>query len=299
MDTMFKSIYALRQGFNQLFRNRIMSTASIFSISAVLVILGIFFILVLNVNQLVVATENQFDSIQIYVEDDVTLNQINNIEELLTSIEEVEEVNFVSKQLALENMREKWGENGYLLEGLESNPLPDSYVIKIDDVKNITSVVGKLKGVQGIEDVKYYKDVVDKLLGITNFIQMIGIVIILILILVSVFIVSNTIKLTVAARESEINIMKYVGATNWFIRGPFLIEGVIIGLFGTIISLCIVGFGYYKLVNLFNDQAIIRFQIYMVPTEFLVSNLAWIFIALGVGIGAIGSIMSMRKFLNV
>ena len=186
------------------------------------------------------------------------------------------------------------------LEGLEDdNPLQNSYIIQLKGIEYADGVVEKVKLIDGVEDVKYYKDVIDKLMVFANYIRFGGIVIIGILVLVSIFIISNTIKITVASRKREINIMKYVGATNGYIRGPFIIEGILFGLIGAILSILILNYGYEYFFKSVNDQLYVLFTVYLVPPSLLVKDIAIMFTAIGVGIGALGSIVSLKRFLNV
>ncbi|HKL11043.1 MAG TPA: permease-like cell division protein FtsX, partial [Clostridia bacterium] len=200
---------------------------------------------------------------------------------------------------ALEKMREKWGDQAFLLEGLESNPLPNSIIIYVKDIAYSDSIVEEVSGIGGIEEVKYYNDIVQKLLSIANFIRLLGLVVIAILVFLSIFIIGNTIKLTVAARKREINIMKYVGATNWFIRWPFFIEGMVLGLLGAVVSLAIVYFGYTYIYNAVSNQIYMLLTTYIVPMNAIIRDMMVIFAVLGMGIGALGSILSMRKYLKV
>lgn len=291
--------YMIKQGLKGLWRNRIMGFVSVASVASVLVILGIVFMIVLNIHSFAETAKGQFDSIQVYLKDDIDQTQIENIGKSIKETEGIKEVYFLSKEQALSDMKAQWGENGYLLEGLEDNPLPNSYVVKLEDVSYADQVVDRIKGLEGLEDIKYYKDIVDRLLNITNFVRMAGLIVIIILILISMFVVANTIKLTVIARYREINIMKYVGATNWFIRWPFLIEGMILGLIGSLIALGIVGFSYKRIFDLITHQLYVMVAAYMIPAPVVIENLSIIFIVLGIGIGALGSIFSMRKFLKV
>ncbi|WP_242847904.1 permease-like cell division protein FtsX [Inediibacterium massiliense] len=292
-------MYMFKQGLKGFWRNRVMGIVAIASIASMLTILGIVFMLVLNINSLAEDAKKQFDSIPIYLKNDLTESQIEDMGSIIKNIEGVERVDFLSKEEALDNMKKKWGENGYLLEGLEKNPLPNSYIIKLKDINDAENVVTKVQGLEGLEEIKYHKDIIEKLLKITDFIRTIGIFIIGALILISMFVVANTIKLTVMARNKEINIMKYVGATNWFIRWPFLIEGMMIGLFGSLIALGIVGAGYKKLFDVITQKLYVMFTAYMIPAPIVIESITIIFIVLGVGIGALGSIFSMRKFLKV
>ena len=168
----------------------------------------------------------------------------------------------------------------------------------IGDLEKADSLAQKAATYDGVEDVKFYKDTVDKLLGATKFVQIAAIVVMIFLIIVSIVVVSNTIKLTVFNRANEINIMKYVGATNWFIRGPFLAEGIIIGVISAGISIGLSALIYRQIVKAIGDQLLSVLSMPMVPVGFLVYNFTWIFLALGISIGACGSMISMRKFLD-
>ncbi|MFZ5969727.1 MAG: permease-like cell division protein FtsX [Bacillota bacterium] len=291
--------YMIRQGFKGLWRNRMMSIASVSSVAATLMILGIVFIVVLNVNSVAETAKGQFDSIQIYLQESLEESKINEIGKKVETIEGVKEVYFVSKQEALENMKKQWGEHGYLLEGLESNPLPDSFIVNLEGIEYADQVVKQMQGYEGIEEIKYYKDIVDRLLRITNLIRLTGTILIAILIGISMFIISNTIKITVAARYREITIMKFVGATNWFIRWPFLVEGMVLGFIGACIALVIVGYGYQSIFDLITQKMYVMVSAYLIPPSVIIKNLAVIFAVLGTGIGALASIFSMRRFLKV
>ncbi|PAB58772.1 permease-like cell division protein FtsX [Anaeromicrobium sediminis] len=291
--------YCIRQGIRGIWRNRMMSMASIFSITSVLIILGVVFTIILNINSFTQITKDEFDSVMVDVKDNASSYETEALGKKIKNIEGVQSVAFVSKNQALKNMQKKWGENGYLLEGLSENPLPNSYVIELSNIEKADEVVSKVKGLQGIEEVRYYKDMVDKILAITNFVKLAGVGVIIVLVIISMFVVANTIKLTVIARKKEIAIMKYVGATNWFIRFPFIIEGIVLGTFAMIISVAVVGFGYKYLYGMITSGSYIMISAYMIPYKILVKSIVVIFGALGIGIGSLGSIVSMRKFLKV
>lgn len=295
---MSRFFYTIKQSFLQVFRNRAMSLASIFAIMAMLLILSIFFILVININTAAQAIQNDYDSIEIFLEDETTKADANLIINDIKDKEGVADAFYKSKDEALADFRARWGENAYLLDSLTENPLPNSIVIMISDLNEAESIAKQAGTYNGIEDVKFYKDTVDKLLSATKFIQIAAVVVMIFLIIVSVVIVSNTIKLTVLNRSNEINIMKYIGATNWFIRGPFLGEGIIIGIISAVISVGLSALIYSKLVDAIGEQIFSILSVPMVPVGFLMFNFAWIFLALGVSIGACGSIISMRKFLD-
>lgn len=290
--------YAIKQAFTQIFRNRAMSAASMFSITAMLLILGLFFILAVNINMVSETAKKQFDTIQVYLHDETEYEEAVVMLEKLNEMQGVEEAIYLSNDQAMEEWKTKWGENAYLLEGLNKNPLPNSLKIKVTQLESADIIVEKVKSFDGIEDIKYYKSTVDQLMKVTKFIQAGALIVISFLVIISVVVVSNTVKLTVLAREREISIMKYVGATNWFIRGPFLIEGILIGIISALISVGIISLVYVKITELIGREIFVMLSTNMVPGTFLIYNLVWIFIALGVSIGACGSIVSMRRFLD-
>lgn len=272
--------------------------ASVFAITAMLLILGLFFIIVININTAAATIEKDYDTIEVFLLDTTTEQDANLMIESLKGENGVEDVSYRSREMALEELKARWGESGYLLDSLTENPLPNSIIIKLKSLEAADDIAAAAKALDGIEDVKYYKQTVDKLMGATRFVQLAAVILMLFLIIVSVVVVSNTIKLTVFNRAREISIMKYVGATNWFIRGPFLTEGIIIGLFSAAISVGISALIYKKVVELIGEDVFAILSMPMVPVEFLVYNLIWIFAALGISIGACGSIISMRKFLD-
>lgn len=290
----------IKQGFQGVWRNRGMGLASISSITAVLMILGVVIILILSLNNVALEIRTKFDEVQIFLNNDLETEEINYIEDSIKDIDGVLSATFLSKEQGLELMKEEFQEDSYLLEGLEEdNPLQNSYIIQLTDIKYADGVVEKLKLVDGIEDIKYYKDIIDKLMVVTNYVRLGGIIVIGVLVLVSIFIISNTIKLTVTARRREINIMKFVGATNGYIRGPFILEGIVFGLIGALLSILLLNYGYEYFFNSVNDKLYVLFTVYLVAPSLLIKDITIIFAAIGVGIGALGSIISLKRFLNV
>lgn len=263
-----------------------------------MLILSLFFILVININTAAETIKGDYDSIEIYLKDDVKEKEAKAIVLDIKGEEGVSDAFYKTKEEAMDEFKERWGENGYLLDSLEDNPLPNSVVIMIGDLEKADAIAVKAGTYEGVEDVKYYKNTVDKLLKATHFIQITAVIIIMFLIIVSIVVVSNTIKLTVINRSEEISIMKYVGATNWFIRGPFLFEGIVIGVVSAGISVGITALVYSRVIAALGDQVYQVLAMPMVPVEFLVYNFTWIFLALGISIGSCGSIISMRRYLN-
>jgi len=269
-----------------------------FSITAMLLILGLFFILTVNVNMATEGIKDQFNTVEVYLLDDTNDSKILKMQKSLNAMDEVSDVTFISKDQAMKDFKQRFGENSYLLDGLTENPLPNSLRVALNDLEKGEMVAEVCRNMDGVEDVRYYATEVNKVLKITSAMQKCALVIVAFLIIVSIVVVSNTIKITVEARKNEIAIMKYIGATSWFIRGPMLGEGVIIGIISAVVSFGITSAAYAKLVASFGDQVMMLVSTKLVDSLYMTSTLAWIFVALGVSIGAVGSIISMRRYLR-
>jgi len=289
----------IKQGMIGLWRNRGMSVASISSVTSALLILGIIITLVLNMNNIALLGQSQFDNIQVYLEDELTENEIEEVGTEIEKVSGVSHIEFESREDALQTMKENWGDQGYLLDTLENNPLPNSYIVYFEDIQMSLGAVEIIEEISGVDEVKYYQEIIDNLVSIADFIQLIGFFLILILGFIAIFIISNTIKLTLNARRQEINIMKYVGATNWFIRWPFILEGVFLGLIGSLIALVVVYFGYDYAYNFIYARFYTLFAEYILSVDVMIDEIRWIFVTLGIGVGVLGSLMSIRKHLRV
>ncbi len=289
----------IKQSGQSIMRNKNMSLASIGSVSATLIILGIVLALVLNMTNITDKTKDDFDQVQAYVDLNLKVSPTPSLGEQIKKIDGVKSVEFVGKDKALEDMKGRLDGNGNILEGLEKNPFENSYTVYLKDVNQADKVVKEIQKIEGIKEVLYQKGVVDKLIGVADFTRMGGLILIGILLVISIFIISNTIKTTVMARQTEIGIMKYVGATNGFIRGPFIIEGIILGLIGSIISIFIVMFGYNYVIGILSTSLSGMLSTYLIPTSTMLKDVIIIFLTIGVGVGSIGSIISLRKFLKV
>lgn len=290
--------YAFKQAFTQVFRNRTMSIASIFSITAMLLILGLFFILAVNVGLAAENAKDKFDTLQVYLLDETTEEGAQDMIDSLTSMNGVDEAYYFPRELAMEEFRVRWGDQAYLLDTLAENPLPNSIKVELSDLSQAEVIAEVARNFAGVESVPDEQSIINQILKITGGIQTGAMAIIVFLVIVSVVVVSNTVKLTVLAREREISIMKYVGATNWFIRGPFLVEGMLIGCFSALISVFLIMAVYTKIVELFGQKALLLLSTSLVPVGFLTTHLIGIFLPLGISIGALGSIISMRRFLD-
>ena len=289
---------AFRQAFSQINRNKMMTAASLVSITAILLVLGILFLVVVNINAMSQDIKQSFDQIQVNLLDEVTPDDTTEMMQDISRLPGVSDTKYQTREEALEEWKIKWGENAGLLDRMPTNPLPNSIIITLSDISEANGVVEAVEAMPGVENINYSQDTVDKLLRITRLVQIVSLIIILILVLISIIVVSNTIKLTVLAREREIVIMRYIGATNWFIRGPFLLEGIVIGIIAAGISSVAIGFLYYFVIENMGLDIAMLMPTGFVPIRFMMENLAIIFVALGISIGACGSIISMRRFLE-
>ncbi len=291
--------FFIREGFRSLKRNSTMSAAAITSVIAALLVIGIFFIIVINIDYAATKLESQIE-MMVYLEDGLSENIIDTMETEIRSINGVKSVEFISKDTALNNLEKNWGENSYLLEGLEGdNPLPDAFLITLSDPSDASGVALSVSSISNIEKVVYGKEELAKLLNATYVMRMSSVVIILILLFISIFIIANTIKLTLYARRREIGIMKYVGATDWFVRMPFIIEGIVVGMIGAVVSTIILGAGYYYCSDLVKNQMIGFMSISLIPFNQIIVSMVILLIIVGVVIGAVGSLISVRKFIKV
>jgi cell division transport system permease protein len=296
---MFSRIgYTWKQAFSQICRNKGMSFTATIAITAMMLILGLFFATFVNVDLFAEVIQQDYNVIEVYLEDKNDDAKNEAIGDDLKNIDGVTSVKYRSKEDAMKIMKERWGDNAYLLDNLQSNPLPDSYLVYVKDKDSADAVSKAAPEIDGVDDIKYYQDTVEKLSKVTHAIEVGSIVIMAFLVIVSIILVANTIKLTIFNRSKEIGIMKYLGATDWFVRAPFVVEGLILGAFSALISTGILGFAYSRFVASIGPDILRVLSVPVISTSYLMPNLLIIFLALGVGIGICGSIISIRKFLD-
>ena len=290
--------YNLKQAFSQMGRNKGMYFTSILAITAMMLILGLFFVAFVNVNLFATSIEKDYNVIQIYLKDGNKQEVNDAVKASLEGMNGVDEVTYVSKDEALLTLKERWGDNGYLLDNLPKNPLPDSYTVYVEDKDAANSLAEAALTIEGVDDVVYYRDTIEKLAQISHFIEVGSIIAMAFLVIVSIIIVANTIKLTVFNREKEIGIMKYLGATDWFVRAPFVWCGIIVGAVSALIATGLVHLIYTKIIELVGTDIARIISVTMVPADYLTKNLLVIFLCLGISIGVVGSIISIRRFLD-
>ena len=288
--------YFVREVIHSLRRNNWMSVASIGTVAVSLFIFGMFLMLVMNMNKMVDAMESQVQ-IKVYLEDDFSRDDARDLEVDLKKMQGVEKVTFVPKEEAMEKFKERLGDQKTLLDALdETNPLPDSFEVMVVQPEMVKTAAENIEKFEGVDSAKYGQDVMEHLFDITRLIRIFGFALMMVLALATLFIISNTIRLTVFARRKEIAIMKYVGATDWFIRWPFVLEGIVMGFLGSLIASVVLRLTYSGITaKIYDTLAFFP----LIPEEPFLNYVTMIVVIGGMIMGAIGSTVSIKRFLKV
>lgn len=291
--------YLLGEGFRNVFHNKKSSAASLAIMCATMLIFGIFFMIIENINSAVKTIELQ-QGMQVFIQKDATDEQISQIGEQIKAINGVNTIKFISKEDALNYNREKLGNPALFVGYDEENPFKASYLVTLTDLKLSSEVQENIYKLDNIASITSQDNTINNLVKIANGIKIVSIVVLSLLVIISIFIIANTIKLTVHARRKEISIMKYVGATDSFIRWPFIIEGIIIGIIAAIISLAVLGLAYNLIISKLGNSAVLaKIGMSLLSFADISTLLVIVYLVLGIGIGALGSTISMRKYLKV
>lgn len=287
--------YALKEGIINSYRNKMMSLASLSTVVASLLTFGIFLLITLNLNY---NTELLRDHLQleVFCKENLEDAQIDSIEGAVKSNNKIREYKKVTKKEAFEKAKEMLGEDKRLLEGIDENFLPVSFKIYLQNQNDIEQISEELADIPGVSSVKYSQKEFEMVKNISKWIQVSTIILLIVLLIVSTIIIANTIKITVYARRKEINIMKYIGATDWFIRLPFIVEGIIIGLLGAGIGCTAAGYLYHIFVyKVAANVKVIKF----ISLGRIGITMVLVGLLIGAIVGAMGSMLSMRKHLRV
>jgi len=297
------SRYYLKQGINNITRNASLSFASIVSIAAALFVLGAILSVVFNLNHIVRGIESKME-VTLFLESGATLEEISNIEKTINSWNGIVYVDFISRHDALAAWKIELGDQGRLLEGYthENNPLPDYFIVRTGKPEYVDGIVSNAQTLESVEKVSYSKHVVEFIERLAGLLRFAGIVLVVMLLFISTIIMSNTIRATVFSRKKEIGIMKYIGATDWFIRWPFIVEGLMLGLMGALLSAVLVLGAYYILYYYSHGMLLQEFNIdflSLLGMAEIAYPLLAIFISLGTSIGITASALSLKKHLRV
>ncbi len=287
-----------KEGFKNLTRNSWMSIASISAVTVTLLLVGVFATILLNLNDIGSQIE---EDVEVRVFIDLTSSQEaqEELEQKIDEISKVSTVEFQSKEEGLNQLIDSLGSEGEVFESLkDENPLNDVYIVQTEDPQDTIGVAQTIEEFENVEKVEYAKETVERLFNVMDIARNVGLAIIAGLLFTAMFLIANTIRITIVARKKEIEIMKMVGATNWFIRWPFLIEGVLIGILGSLIPIALVIFGYDFLYTEIKTRFPTLF-IDLLPVYPFVLEVSGLLVLMGITIGLWGSFTSIRKYLKV
>lgn len=288
--------YFVTESLHSIRRNGLMSVASLMTVSLSLLILGIFTIAVMNLNNMASVLESQVQ-VTVYLQESLKEAEINEVGTRITKLPGVTRVTFVGKEEAMNRFKQRLGTQQALLAELgDANPLPNSFEVKVDRPERVKPVALAVAQLKGIEAARYGQEIVEQLFNLTRMVRIFGVVLIVFLGLAALFIIVNTIRLTVFARRKEIGIMKYVGATDWFIRWPFIIEGVLLGALGACLSAVLLT-QFYSMVTGQVHESLAFLP--LLPKYPFLGYVNLFLLCSGIGIGALGSMISVKKFLKV
>jgi cell division transport system permease protein len=288
----------VREGTKNLGRNGWMTFASISAVAVMLFVVGVFLLLIMNVNNIATGIEDDVE-IKVYIELTATEEQQADLLAEIEQIPNIDSITYVDKEEGLNQLIDSLNESGQVFESIrDENPLNDSYVVRATTPQLTERVAASIETLEYVERVNYGQDYVERLFMVTDFVRTVGLILVVGMMFTAMFLIANTIKLTIIARKREIQIMKLVGATNSFIRWPFFVEGMLLGVMGAVLPILIIGFGYSYLFTNWGSRIEIMF-FSLLPVFPHVWQVAALLIAIGAFIGMWGSMMSVRKFLKV
>lgn len=287
----------VKDAFISLKRNKTISIASIITVLITFFVLGIFMLTATNINKGIENVQSKVE-VKVFLKDDIKLIDQREIEIKLREIDGVKDVIYSSKEDEYRNFQETTNESEGLLKGytFENNPFQAAFTVKLEAPEYATNVSEGIKDFEGVDMIQDQQELIDKVVGIVKGIRAVGFVLFIILVGVSIFLIMNTTKLTVYSRRREVGIMKFVGATDWFIRWPFVIEGMVIGLLGSVFASIILFFAYRGVFTMIVSQ--LSF-VSIVSPIYVLETLMWQFAVGGLVVGGIASVIALRKFLIV
>lgn len=288
--------YLTHEGFRNVWVNRLMSLASVTVLMACLIIMGAGIMIYFNINNVVDKVQSQ-NVVMVYVADDASDDETTQIGTSLKGISNVESCEFVPKEVAFQEQIQSMGGDAALFEGFDEIPLPDAYKVTVKDLSQFENTVSQIKQINKVDSVRENSDLASKLLSLRHAVSIVSVGLVVMLFLVALFIISNTIRITMFSRKLEISIMKAVGATNWFIRWPFMIEGMILGTISGIVSLGVL-WGLYAVAEKVFAQTLSLIGFSLVPFSEYWWQILLVFVAIGLFTGGFGSLVSMAKYLK-
>ena len=288
--------YLTHEGFRNVWVNRLMSLASVTVLMACLIIMGAGIMIYFNINNVVDKVQSQ-NVVMVYVADDASEDETTQIGTSLKGISNVESCEFVPKEVAFQEQIQSMGGDAALFEGFDEIPLPDAYKVTVKDLSQFENTGSQRQQINKVDSVRENSDLASKLLSLRHAVSIVSVGLVIMLFLVALFIISNTIRITMFSRKLEISIMKAVGATNWFIRWPFMIEGMILGTISGIVSLGVL-WGLYAVAEKVFAQTLSLIGFSLVPFSGYWWQILLVFVAIGLFTGGFGSLVSMAKYLK-
>lgn len=296
--------YHIGEGIRNLFKNKKSTLSSLIIMMATMLMFGVFFIIGQNVNH-IMRTIEEDQGMQVFIIKDADMAEVQEIRDMISNIDGVASAQIYTKQDAFDQMKAKFKEHEEVIDGYGVDIFPDSVIVKLSDLEKSAEVQEQIKQIT-INDKNYIDSItssdktINALINIANGVKIITGLLLVLLVAISVFIIANTIKLTVHARRKEISIMKYVGATNSFIRWPFIVEGIIIGILSALFTILIIYGGYTVIIQrIIQAMATAHISVSLLSFNDLYRTIIIVYFGLGIGIGVVGSSISMRKYLEV
>ena len=293
----FKNLgYFFREALTSLSRNRLLSIATISTMTICIMLLGAAVLMTINTGNFMNRLESDIEIVA-FLDNSLSKSEMSDIKDEIEKLDGVESVAFVSKQEALENVQKKFNDADYDLgKTLGKNPLPDTYTVKAENPKEVAALAQNVKAIPGVYKVNYGQGVVERLFQVTKWVRIISIGFIVLLAMGAVFLIATTIRLAIFARRKEIYLMKLIGSTDWFVRWPFFIEGIMLGLVGAAISVGLLAVGYSALVS---SMQTALFFIPLVNQQNILISLYLGLLATGAFLGIMGTFISLNRFLDV
>lgn len=296
MSTIKNMRYFFGETVMSLRRNRLLSIATLSTVAICILILGGAVLLTLNASNFMNRLESDLE-MMVFVEDSLDKAQLVNMEKEIKSLPGVKSVQFISKDQALTNLQSKFADKKYdLKQTVGDNPLPNSFEVKAENPKDVAKVAKQIFKLEGVYKVNYGQGLVERLFQITRWVRIISIIVIILLALGAVFLIATTIRLAIFSRRKEVYLMKLIGATDWFVRWPFFIEGILLGSLGALLAIILLALGYGSLVN--NMQTAIFF-IPLINNQRMLLEIYLALFATGAVLGSLGTFISLNRFLDV
>lgn len=288
------ALYFISEASKSLSRNRLLSFATIMTVTTCILILGMAVLLTLNASRFINRLESDVQMIA-FLDKSLTKAGINEVQEEIEKIDGIKSIKFISRDESLKELQETYGSEYDLEATLGKNPLPDTFKIEAQNPQDVPKIAEQVNKISGVYKVNYGQGVVERLFQVTHWVRIISVAFIIILAAAAVFLIATTTRLSIFARRKEIYLMKLIGATDWFIRWPFFIEGIFLGVVGSLLAVTLLALGYGALLQNITSMGIIN----LISDMSLLGKVYLFLVATGAVLGVMGTSISLNRFLNV